>query len=938
MDPEAIALFREVADLSPSEREKYFAQHHVAHEVRAEVESLLNFDSGSSDSISDCVAAVADAAVGRAREAAVARGDNATADHPSRSYEPGSTPSSDTGEGRFPAGTLLAGRYRVINLLGHGGMGEVYRAADLKLNQAVALKLLPEKSKRDEHLLSRLYGEVRLARQISHPNVCRVYDIGESDGIAYISMEYIDGEDLASLLRRIGRLPYDKALEIARFLCAGLAAAHDKGIVHRDLKPANIMVNRRGQVSITDFGLASPARDLTGTEIRGGTPAYMAPEQIAGREVSARSDIYSLGLVLYEMVSGRRAFEHRRDPTATPPAIETIIRDVDPAIAKIIGRCLELDPRDRPAAALAVAAELPGGNPLAQALAAGITPSPQIVAASREAEAISIRAAGLNLSFIVAGLIATMLLGSRSGILHFAPFPQSPEVLLQRAREIVESFGYTTAPADTASGVSGAGNFQLYAEFHEPRSEYFAQLARGQPPLLFFWYRQSPRLLESYGPKQDVSFSDPPLRDPGEALLWLDPTGHVFNFQAVPPLEDYSAQSYGGVDWDSLFVAAALDRSHFTPAPPEWIPPVTFDARAAWTGTYAHAPSVPMRVEAAAWKGRPVYFRVIGPWSNLQERWQGVTRSIVLANWVQLVAFVAAFIGAALVAHRNRRRARGDLLGAKRLAGFVFGVSLLGWVLTAHHVPSYGLNMAHVVANPPALYWAIADALCMAAACWIFYMAVEPFVRRQWPQSLITWTRVLAGRFRDPYVGGHVLIGSALGVGFALWNDLTRLVNLQSGALYTPLNPYILRGPTWMLEAWLSMLTVQIVAALGSFVMFLLLRAIFGRQWVAAIVFILLASTPSLIGSRPWIDFPFALPVSAVSLWTLVRFGLLPAVVANFVSGILNTFPITTDVSAWYAGPTLFALATIVFLALLSFRSALAGRPVVQDEFLAATD
>ena len=241
MDPEAIALFREVADLSPSEREEYFARHHVAHAVRSEVESLLNFDSGSKDSISDCVAAVAD--------------------NISRSHEPDSTPSSDTGEGRFPAGTLLAGRYRVINLLGHGGMGEVYRAADLKLNQAVALKLLPERSKRDEHLLSRLYGEVRLARQISHPNVCRVYDIGESDGIVYISMEYIDGEDLASLLRRIGRLPYDKALEIARFLCAGLAAAHDKGIVHRDLKPAThpsrAILGRQWMAAIVFILLAS---------------------------------------------------------------------------------------------------------------------------------------------------------------------------------------------------------------------------------------------------------------------------------------------------------------------------------------------------------------------------------------------------------------------------------------------------------------------------------------------------------------------------------------------------------------------------------------------------------------------------------------------------------------------------------------------------------
>src|SRR5207237_2309025 len=135
--------------------------------------------------------------------------------------------------------------------------------------------------------------------------VCRVYDIGETDNQVFLSMEYVDGEDLSSLLRRIGRLPHDKALEIGRKICAGLAAAHDKGVLHRDLKPANIMIDARGQVLIMDFGLAGIVGQIGGGEIRSGTPAYMAPEQLAGREVSVRSDIYSLGLVLYEMFTGK---------------------------------------------------------------------------------------------------------------------------------------------------------------------------------------------------------------------------------------------------------------------------------------------------------------------------------------------------------------------------------------------------------------------------------------------------------------------------------------------------------------------------------------------------------------------------------------------------------------------------------------------------------
>jgi serine/threonine-protein kinase len=210
-------------------------------------------------------------------------------------------------EGRFPPGTLLAQRYRIVSLLGRGGMGEVYRANDLLLGQTVALKFLPPAATASEAALNRFRNEVRTARLVSHPNVCRVFDIGEAEGLTYLTMEYVDGEDLASLLRRIGKLPQDKALEIARKTCAGLAAAHDKGVIHRDLKPANIMLDGQGQVRITDFGLAGFSEQVR--DVRSGTPAYMAPEQKAGKEVTARSDIYSLGVVLHEVFTGKRPSE-----------------------------------------------------------------------------------------------------------------------------------------------------------------------------------------------------------------------------------------------------------------------------------------------------------------------------------------------------------------------------------------------------------------------------------------------------------------------------------------------------------------------------------------------------------------------------------------------------------------------------------------------------
>jgi len=184
-----------------------------------------------------------------------------------------STPAID--HGRFPPGTVLGERYRVVGKLGKGGMGEVFRADDLKLGQQVALKFLPPEVDRDPVRLTQLHTEVRMARQVSHPNVCRVYDIDEVDGHTFLSMEYVDGEDLASLLRRIGRFNEERGLEISRQVCAGLAAAHERGVIHRDFKPANVMLDAAGHVRITDFGLAgasgetirrrrrrSPAREM----------------------------------------------------------------------------------------------------------------------------------------------------------------------------------------------------------------------------------------------------------------------------------------------------------------------------------------------------------------------------------------------------------------------------------------------------------------------------------------------------------------------------------------------------------------------------------------------------------------------------------------------------------------------------------------------------
>ena len=258
---------------------------------------------------------------------------------------------SSSHHGRFLPGTKVANRYRIVSMLGRGGMGEVYRADDLRLGQTVALKFLPPELAKDQKRLEYFHNEVRLARQIAHPNVCRVYDIGEVDGQHFISMEYIDGEDLKTLLHRIGRFPKDKGIQIAQQLCAGLAAAHAQGVLHRDLKPANIMIDGQGRVRITDFGLATAVIDGEDVVGMSGTPGYMAPEQLLRGHTSLQSDIYSLGLIIYEVITGKSAYEasslhelrELHAGSTRPPNPSEVVDDVHPAIERVISRCLEPD-------------------------------------------------------------------------------------------------------------------------------------------------------------------------------------------------------------------------------------------------------------------------------------------------------------------------------------------------------------------------------------------------------------------------------------------------------------------------------------------------------------------------------------------------------------------------------------------------------------------
>lgn len=269
-------------------------------------------------------------------------------------HEEGGADAAAAGEHEeFSAGDVFAGRYRMIARIGRGGMGDVWRADDLVLETPVALKLIHSAGPSDR---IRILQEVRLARQITHPAVCRVFDVGEAGETIFFSMEFVPGEDLAALLKRTGRLTSQRVLEIAHQLCAGLAAAHAGGVLHRDLKPANILIDQDGRVRITDFGIAVTTSDA-GSPAMVGTIGYMAPEQLAGEALTERTDLYALGVVLFELVTGQPHHLARSgDPSSR---LSALAPGIHPRLESAILAAIDRDPRNRPATALDMAAALP---------------------------------------------------------------------------------------------------------------------------------------------------------------------------------------------------------------------------------------------------------------------------------------------------------------------------------------------------------------------------------------------------------------------------------------------------------------------------------------------------------------------------------------------------------------------------------------------------
>jgi len=835
---------------------------------------------------------------------------------------------------RFVPGAILLHRYRIVGLLGKGGMGEVYRADDLKLGQAVALKFLPDHLLSDGAALARFHREVRVARQVSHKNVCRVYDIGETDGRHFLSMEYIKGEELSSLLRRVGSLPVDKSIQLARQICAGLNAAHDVGVLHRDLKPANVMIDGDGNARILDFGLAGLSEEFSENELAAGTPAYMAPEQLEGREQTVKTDLYSLGLVLYELFTSKKAFEARtigeliemRRNNTAPTSLTSLVKDLDPLIERVVERCLQTDPSLRPSSALQVAAALPGGDPIAAALAAGETPSPEMVAAAPKQGILSPLVAGSLLAAFVLLVGLGSWLTKYTALYRLTPLGDSPEVLRARARDVVKDLGYSDAPADYADGFVLKSDYLDYIANNDPSPQRWEKMRNIPPGPYRYWYRQSPRYFETI---EAIEVNRPALDVSGMASLYLDLSGRLRWFLGVPPQLEPQTSERVNADWSIPFKAAGLDLKNFQTVTSTRVPLYAYDERAAWEGIDATHPNDKIHIEAAAFRGKLVYFDTIYPWDRLglQEK-PAESRGSKVLTYMLIVISLFALFGSALLARRNLRLGRGDRRGALRLAIVFFVVRMLFWAFAAHHNGLPDIEFAQILFH-------LAFAVFLAVFLWLLYVALEPFVRKKWPAWIISWSRLLAGDFRDPLVGRDLLIGTVVGAALIVILGIARIApNWIGKATPVALTPgAVILDTHQFFSRFASQLSAGLFLAFICVFLLLVFVTVLRSEMLSLIALgILITVMGSLITDSSLIMVPFNALAAILAVFALYRYGLLALSAGFFVAHLYVFFPVTTDFTAWYATDFTFALVLCLLLAGYAAYTSVGGAKVFSDD------
>lgn len=839
-----------------------------------------------------------------------------TQDHRSEP-QPNSVAKSDSASsvhGRFLPGTMIQQRYRIVSLVGRGGMGEVYRADDLKLGQTVALKFLPPEFSANEKRLEYFHREVSLTRQITHSNVCRVYDIGEFDGQHFLSMEYIDGEDLHVLLRRIGRLPADKGIEIAQQLCAGLAAAHENGVLHRDLKPANIMIDGQGRARITDFGLATISTEAGTGEIAG-TPAYMAPEQLLRGQTSEQSDLYSLGLVLAELFMGQPVNKanninelrdsHRSAESASSTEISIV--DVDPIVQQAILKCLQKAPENRPVSARQLANALPGGDLLDAALAAGTTPLPEMILNSQEKAQLSLTQGAAVLAFVLCGVIGSGLMQRKFVKYYEAP----PAIHSAQCEQMMNELGYSNLPSDSLFNVSSHVSMARDLAIGTRTQEWFEQ--HRQPPYQFWkkWTNGSFAVEDVHFPTQ-FTFDRKAVDATFTAGIMLDEKGKLLRLQVGGSEMQQLNANKADINWDHVLELAGVDPESIQPITPPATPPVYCDQVVAWSGLDGSD----LELQAGAVGGRINYFETLGLAEQLKHPKPPeipYVSSILVSN-----LFVWAF---ALI---NLVYGKADWRGALRAGALVFLlyglIELLAIRIHSNTLLLDGLGIIHDRG------WGhiVGHAVTMVGT----YLAIEPFFRRYWPRKLVGLARVLQGRFKDPLVGQELLLGVAAGSAVLLMTGFLTpaLYKASAPTFLTPEFSHEHQGAYWIAQNLQDISTAFLLIFMIS-ALVVLLRCLTGKRGFGFAVLlptVLLAF--SLSGVVTWY-FPVAAitVIGCMVVFALTRLGFLTAWV--FLSMLVVMLPnfVPPNPGSWYAVYGFCSIAIPIAIASYGFLASQGG-------------
>jgi len=518
---------------------------------------------------------------------------------------------------------------------------------------------------------------------------------------------------------------------------------------------------------------------------------------------------------------------------------------------------------------------------------------------------------------------------------------KSGEVLAERSQEILRNLGYENPAGAVNSEFAKDVDLPPYFEKQDDPRLWMEKTRNGQPAYIYYLFRQSPEPLFPFGTGIDVSETNPPMTEPGMVLLKTDVTGRLIEFSAVPIRKPAPDGEQVKTDWDRLFREAGLDRSSFKEIDLTWTPPEFADELAAWEGMMAGQSDVPVKIEAAGLQGKPVYFRIVPPWKEQRgtagDTGQNDARLASVIRVVFLAVLFTALASALLLVRYNLRNRRTDLKGAAKIAGVLF----VAYVIRAVLETSLPFTAPGIFTT---FFYSTAWGLFSVFYVVVFYLAVEPLVRKRWPEILISWNRLIAGGFSDPLVGSDLLKGLFFGAAATLmivgWEYLRLEAGETSAAFTWFFNPrFFAVGPADSVAVLLRETSANIVFSFGALLLFLLIAFIFRNKWMAAVAAAFVFLIPWLLGylfgaaDSTALAGASALFYPLVFFLVLVRYGIVAVLGVEHIELIANNFVVTDPSRIGFSVSLAVALIPVA-LAIYAFHISRAGRPLVTGDVL----